>query len=57
MKNYRYHNECIRRNQAQGGSKPDPLAFYLAFAVGVMFSSGGPTPTTPPPFLPCTIVL
>ena len=28
MKNYRYHNECIRRNQAQGGSKPDPPSFF-----------------------------
>ena len=28
MKNYRYHNECIRRNQAQGGSEPDPPSFF-----------------------------
>ena len=51
MKNYRYHNECIRRNQAQGGgSKPDPLAFFPGVCSGgCLFSSGGPTPTTPTP--------
>ena len=57
MKNYGYHNECIRRNQAQGGSKPDPLAFFPGVCSGgYLFSSGGPTPTTPPPIftLACT---
>ena len=53
MKNYRYHNECIRRNQAQGGSKPDPLAFFPGVCSGgYLFSSGGPTPTTPANFYP-----
>jgi len=39
-----------------GGSKPDPLAFFPGVCSGgYLFSSGGPTPTTPPPrqFLPC----
>jgi len=50
MKNYRYHNECIRRIKAQGESKPDPLAFFPGVCSGgCLFSSGGPTPTTPPP--------
>ena len=51
MKNYRYHNKCIRRNQAQGGgSKPDPLAFFPGVCSGgYLFSSGGPTPITLPP--------
>ena len=32
------------------GSKPDPLAFFSGVCSGgYMFSSGGPTPTTPPP--------
>ena len=52
MKNYRYHrpNECIRRNQAQGGSKPDPPSFFFpgVCSGGYLFYSGGPTPTTPP---------
>ena len=54
MKNYRYHNECIRRNQAQGGSKPDTPSIFPWRLQWGLFSSGGPTPTTPPrQFLPC----
>ena len=37
-------------NQAQGGSKPDPLAFFPGVCSGgYLFSSEGPTPTTPSP--------
>ena len=37
-------------NQAQVGSKPDPLAFSpVVCSGGYLFSSGGPTATTPPP--------
>jgi len=41
----------------KGGRNPTPLAFSPAVCSGgYLFSSGGPTPTTPPPprqFLPC----
>jgi len=42
-----WNYECIRRNQAQAGSKPDPLAFSPGVCSD-LFSSGGPTPTPPP---------
>jgi len=36
-----------------GGSKPDPQAFFLGVCSGgYLFSSGGPTPTSPRQFLP-----
>jgi len=35
---------------SQGESKPDPLAYFPGVCSGgYLFSSGGPTPTTPPP--------
>jgi len=38
----------------KGGSKPDPLAFFPGVCSGgYLFSSGGPTPTTPRQFLLC----
>ena len=38
---------------SQGGSKPDPLAFFPGVCSGgYLFSSGGPTPTTPANFYP-----
>ena len=37
-------NAFTCRNQAQGGSKPDPLAFFPGVCSGgYLFSSGGPT--------------
>ena len=36
------------------GSKPDPLAFSLAFAVGLSVFQWGSNPTTPRQFLPCS---
>ena len=53
MKNYRYHNECIRRNQAQGGQNPTPLAFFPGVCSGGYLFSSGETPTTPHQFLSC----
>jgi len=41
----------------KGGQNPTPLAFFPGVCSGgYLFSSGGPTPTTPPPIftlLPC----
>ena len=49
---------CIRTKQAQGGSKPDSLAFFTGVCSGgYLFSSGGPTPTTPRQFLPCALLI
>ena len=47
------------RNQAQGGSKPDPpQLFSLAFAVGVICFPGGVQPPQPPAnFYPGTTIL
>ena len=40
------------------GSKPDPLAFFPGVCSGgYLFSSGGPTPTTPRQFIPCSGVI
>ena len=54
-------NALIRRNQAQlpkGGQNPTPLAFFPGgCSGGYLFSSGGPTPTTPRQFLPWLLVM
>jgi len=37
-----------------GGRNPTPLAIFPGICIGgYLFSSGGPTPTTPRQFLPC----
>ena len=42
----------------KGGQNPTPSFLPDVCSGGYLFSSGGPTPTTPPrQFLPCTIVL
>ena len=49
MKNCRYHNECIRRNQAQGGSKPDPPSFFpWRLQWGLFVFQCGSNPHNPP---------
>ena len=49
MKNYGYHNECIRRNQAQGGSKPDPPSiFHWRLQWGLSVFQWGSNPHNPP---------
>ena len=49
MNNYRYHNECIRRNQAQGGSKPDPPSFFpWRLQWGLSVFQWGSNPHNPP---------
>jgi len=39
----------------KGGQNPTPLAFFPGVCSGgYLFSSGGPTPTTPPPIFTLT---
>ena len=51
MKNYRYHNECIRRNQAEGGGgKTRPPGFFpWRLQWGLSVFQWGSNPHNPPP--------